>query len=190
MYDNNYRNSSLAAEEIQVLKAISRVSARLAQKLAALDNQRQTKECHIRDGHPQMHHLQRQYSSRLQVDNHHLKGSYDSGSEPDQPDGGAGQRHCPFKLGHLRADKIQGDTHYQRRGRLLWLHDYRIQHYRRRILQHQFLLHYWLFEHLRYDNLHGDGDGFQRPDVCCKNGEHLRGGLQRSILRQLSVPTM
>ena len=44
MYDHNYRNSSLAAEEIQVLKAISRVSARLAQKLAALDNQRQTKE--------------------------------------------------------------------------------------------------------------------------------------------------
>ena len=44
MYDNNYRNSSIAAEEIQVLKAISRVSARLAQKLAALDNQRQTKE--------------------------------------------------------------------------------------------------------------------------------------------------
>lgn len=44
MYGNNYRNSSLAAEEIQVLKAISRVSARLAQKLAALDNQRQTKE--------------------------------------------------------------------------------------------------------------------------------------------------
>lgn len=44
MYDNNYRNSSLAAEEIQVLKAISRVSARLAQKLAALDKQRQTKE--------------------------------------------------------------------------------------------------------------------------------------------------
>lgn len=44
MYDNNYRNSSIAAEEIQVLKAISRVSARLAQKLAALDNQRQIKE--------------------------------------------------------------------------------------------------------------------------------------------------
>jgi len=44
VYDNNYRNSSHAAEEIQVLKAISRVSARLAQKLAALDNQRQTKE--------------------------------------------------------------------------------------------------------------------------------------------------
>ncbi|MFQ9167064.1 MAG: hypothetical protein ACLR34_03060 [Faecalibacterium prausnitzii] len=44
VYGNNYRNSSLAAEEIQVLKAISRVSARLAQKLAALDNQRQTKE--------------------------------------------------------------------------------------------------------------------------------------------------
>ena len=44
MYDNNYRNSSPAAEEIQALKAISRVSARLAQKLAALDNQRQTKE--------------------------------------------------------------------------------------------------------------------------------------------------
>lgn len=44
MYDNNYRNSSLAVEEIQVLKAISRVSAHLAQKLAALDNQRQTKE--------------------------------------------------------------------------------------------------------------------------------------------------
>ena len=44
MYDRNYRYSSLAAEEIQVLKAISRVSARLAQKLAALDNQRQTKE--------------------------------------------------------------------------------------------------------------------------------------------------
>ena len=44
VYDNNYRNSSLAAEEIQVLKAISRVSARLAQKLAALDTQKQTKE--------------------------------------------------------------------------------------------------------------------------------------------------
>ena len=44
MYDNNYRNSSLAAEEIQVLKAISCVSARLAQKLAALDTQKQTKE--------------------------------------------------------------------------------------------------------------------------------------------------
>lgn len=44
MYDNNYRNSSLAAEEIQVLKAIFRVSVRLAQKLAALDNQRQTRE--------------------------------------------------------------------------------------------------------------------------------------------------
>ena len=44
MYDHNYRNSSLAAEEIQVLKAISRVSARLAQKLAALDTQKQTKE--------------------------------------------------------------------------------------------------------------------------------------------------
>lgn len=44
MHDYNYRNSSFAAEEIQVLKAISRVSARLAQKLAALDNQRHTKE--------------------------------------------------------------------------------------------------------------------------------------------------
>ena len=147
-------------------------------------------ECHIRDEHPQMHHLQRQYSSRLQVDNHHLKGSYDSGSEPDQPDGSAGQRHRPFELGHLRADKVQSDTHYQRGGRLLWLHDYRIQHYGRRLLQHQFLLHHGLFEHLRYDNLHGDGDGFQRPDVCCKNGEHLRGGLQRSFLRQLSVPAL
>ena len=66
MYDNNYRNSSLAAEEIQVLKAISRVSARLAQKLAALDNQRQTKEGgnhNVKTGgygyghmrHPEMH---------------------------------------------------------------------------------------------------------------------------------------
>lgn len=96
----------------------------------------------------------------------------------------------PSSWGHLRADKVQSDTHYQRGGRLLWLHDYRIQHYGRRLLQHQFLLHHGLFEHLRYDNLHGDGDGFQRPDVCCKNGEHLRGGLQRSFLRQLSVPAL
>jgi hypothetical protein len=66
-------------------------------------------------------------------------------SEPDQPDGSAGQRHRPFELGHLRADKVQSDTHHQRRGRLLWLHDYRIQHYGRWLLQHQFLLHHGLF---------------------------------------------
>ena len=44
MYDNHRRNSGIAAEEIQVLNAISRVSARLAKKLAALDNQSQIKE--------------------------------------------------------------------------------------------------------------------------------------------------
>jgi hypothetical protein len=44
VYDNHRRNSGIAAEEIQVLNAISRVSARLAKKLAALDNQSQIKE--------------------------------------------------------------------------------------------------------------------------------------------------
>lgn len=40
----NCRDSSVVAEEIQVLGAISLVSARLARKLAALANQRQPQE--------------------------------------------------------------------------------------------------------------------------------------------------
>ena len=44
MDQNTRRDSSIVAEEIQVLGAISLVSARLARKLAALANARQTQE--------------------------------------------------------------------------------------------------------------------------------------------------
>ena len=44
MNPSNRRDSSAMAEEIQVLGAISQVSARLARKLTALANLRQTQE--------------------------------------------------------------------------------------------------------------------------------------------------
>ena len=44
MDQNTRRDSSIVAEEIQVLGAISLVSARLARKLAALANARQAQE--------------------------------------------------------------------------------------------------------------------------------------------------
>lgn len=44
MDQNTRRDSSVVAEEIQVLGAISLVSARLARKLAALAKARQTQE--------------------------------------------------------------------------------------------------------------------------------------------------